>query len=305
MASHAFLFPGQGAQHIGMGVQIARTYPAAKAMFERAAEILGYDLLEICANGPEEKLNATAVCQPALYVCSLAALEIVRDRQPELLEQANYAAGLSLGEYTALAFAEALSFEDGLRVVDVRGRAMQAAADATPSGMVSLLLLEPEKVQELCEQASDVGLLQIANYLCPGNLVVSGAQTACEKVVGLAEAASGRPIPLKVAGAFHTPIMQSATEKLAEILQSVTITAPKIPVISNVDATAHSDPEEIRRILVQQVVHPVLWEKSMNSLIDAGVESMTEIGPGKVLKGLMKRIQRKLPIENFNDETLG
>ncbi|TWT61995.1 ACP S-malonyltransferase [Rubinisphaera italica] len=304
MPKTAFLFPGQGAQQIGMGVKVAEKYPAARQLFDQAAEILGFDLLKLCAEGPEERINATEISQPALYVSSLASLEVVKDQSPEAFDQVEVAAGLSLGEYTALAFAGAMSFEDGLRVVRVRGQAMQAAADATPSGMVSLLLLDEEKVQQVCDKASDAGLIQIANYLCPGNIVVSGDQAACDKVVGLAEEAGGRAIPLKVAGAFHTPIMQSATEKLAAVLESVEIHAPRIPVVSNVDAKTHSDASEIRDILVKQVVHPVLWEKSMNALLEMGVEQFYEIGPGKVLKGLMKRIARKASVENYNDESI-
>ncbi len=305
MPKTALLFPGQGAQHVGMGVKVAEKYSAAKTLFDQASEILGFDLLDVCTNGPEDRINSTAVSQPALYVSSLASLEIVKDQSPVVLDEATHAAGLSLGEYTALAFADALSFEDGLRVVKVRGEAMQAAADATPSGMVSLLLLDVEKVEEVCKQASEHGLIQIANYLCPGNLVVSGDKAACEAVVGIAEAAGGRPVPLKVAGAFHTPIMQSATEKLAEVLNSVEIKSPRIPVISNVDAESHSDPAEIREILVRQVVHPVLWEKSVRRLMDLGVEHFAEVGPGKVLKGLMKRINRKASMDNYNDEAIG
>ncbi|HBN78099.1 MAG TPA: [acyl-carrier-protein] S-malonyltransferase [Planctomycetaceae bacterium] len=304
MPKTAFLFPGQGAQQIGMGVKVAEKYPAARQLYDQAAEILCFDLLKLCAEGPEERINATEISQPALYVSSLASLEVVKDQSPEAFDQVEVAAGLSLGEYTALAFAGAMSFEDGLRVVRVRGQAMQAAADATPSGMVSLLLLDEEKVQQVCDKASDAGLIQIANYLCPGNIVVSGDQAACDKVVGLAEEAGGRAIPLKVAGAFHTPIMQSATEKLAAVLESVEIHAPRIPVVSNVDAKTHSDASEIRDILVKQVVHPVLWEKSMNALLEMGVEQFYEIGPGKVLKGLMKRIARKASVENYNDESI-
>src|SRR6056297_3019258 len=191
MSKNVFLFPGQGAQHVGMGARVVEQYPQAKQLFDRAEEILGYDLLELCLHGPEEKLNSTEISQPALYVLSLACLEIVRDRSPELLGNVDFAAGLSLGEYTALAFAEAISFEQGLQVVNVRGQAMQAAADATPSGMVSLLLLDDNKVEELCAQAGRDGILLIANYLCPGNRVVSGDQAACEKVAAMAEEAGG------------------------------------------------------------------------------------------------------------------
>lgn len=304
MNQTAFLFPGQGAQHLGMGVKVAEKYPAAKKLFTEASDILGYDLLALCANGPEERLHATNISQPALYVCSLASLEIVKEQAPEQMDACQFAAGLSLGEYTALAYAGALSFADGLRVVKARGEAMQAAAEATPSGMVSILLLEADKVEELCDQARGTGLLQIANYLCPGNIVISGDLAACERVVPLSEEMGGRPIPLKVAGAFHTPIMQSATAQLAAALESVTVLPPRIPVVSNVDAVAHNDAAEIREILVKQVVHPVLWEKSMTSLLEQGVDHFCEIGPGSVLKGLMKRISRKTPFENFNDDSV-
>ncbi len=305
MSQTAILFPGQGAQQIGMGVKVARKYPAAKTLFEQAAEILGYDLLELCTNGPEEKLNSTVYSQPALFVAGLASLEVLRDLAPEHIENCKAVAGLSLGEYTALAFAESLSFEDGLRIVKTRGEAMQAAADAKPSGMVSILLLDEEKVQEICDEATtSESILKIANYLCRGNIVVSGDKAACEQAVTLAEEAGGRAIPLKVAGAFHTPIMNSATEKLATALENVTVNSPQIPVVSNVDAQSHDDPAEIREILVKQVVHPVRWEDSMKNLLETGIDQFCEVGPGKVLKGLMKRINRKIPFDNYNDDAL-
>jgi len=305
MSQTAILFPGQGAQQIGMGVKVARQYSAAKALFDQAAEILEYDLLELCTNGPEEKLNSTVYSQPALFVAGLSCLEVLRDLAPEHIENCKAAAGLSLGEYTALAFAEALSFEDGLRIVKTRGEAMQAAADAKPSGMVSILLLDEEKVQGICDQATTSdSILKIANYLCRGNIVVSGDKAACEQAVALAEEAGGRAIPLKVAGAFHTPIMNSATEKLATALENVAVNSPKIPVVSNVDAQPHDDPAEIREILVKQVVHPVRWEDSMKNLLETGIDQFCEVGPGKVLKGLMKRINRKIPFDNYNDDSL-
>lgn len=301
MSQVAFLFPGQGAQHVGMGKSIVEKNPAAKALFDQAAEILGYDLAQICFEGPAEKLDTTEISQPAIYVTSLACLELLKAEQPDLVASCQMTAGLSLGEYTALVFAGAMSFADGLRVVQKRGQAMQAAADATPSGMVSILLLDREKVLELCRQASDAGSIQIANNLCPGNIVVSGAKAACEKIAALAPDAGGRAIPLTVAGAFHTDIMKPADQQLAQALANVEIRPPRIPVVSNVDAQPHSDPAEIRQILVQQVLNPVLWEDSMRLLISKGIDKMYEIGPGKVLKGLMKRIDRKLDIETIND----
>jgi [acyl-carrier-protein] S-malonyltransferase len=283
-----------------MGAQLAASLTAAKAIFDRAADILGYDLLALCTEGPVEKLNSTVHSQPALFVCSLAALEQLKLDSPEVVEGCAVTAGLSLGEYTALVFAGAIDFDAGLRLVQARGRAMQDAADAAPSGMVSILGLKQEEIESLCDQARGEGVLQLANILCPGNIVVSGDSEACQRVAQLAEAAGAmKVIPLAVAGAFHTPLMQSAVNRLAAALAEVEIKTPRIPVVSNVDAQPHDDPEEIGALLVKQVVSPVLWEDSMRHLIDElGVESCYEIGPGRVLRGLLKRIQRKLPCEN-------
>jgi [acyl-carrier-protein] S-malonyltransferase len=301
MSKIALLFPGQGAQHVGMGKQLVEQYPAAKELFDQAGEILGYDLAKLCFEGPADKLDSTIYSQPALFVASLAALEKLRADLPDVVLGCEMAAGLSLGEYTALTFAGAMSFEDGLKVVQRRGQAMQAAADATPSGMVSILLLDRDQVQSVCEEAAAHGSIQIANYLCPGNIVVSGENAACERAAELAEAAGGRAVPLAVAGAFHTPIMKPADEQLAEVLESTGIQTPDIPVVSNVDADVHSDPEEIRGILIRQVLQPVRWEDSIRRMMDDGCDEFYEVGPGKVLKGLMKRIARKTPITTIND----
>lgn len=301
MAKIALLFPGQGAQHVGMGSKLVQEYPAAKALFDKAGEILGYDLAKLCFEGPADELDSTIYSQPALFVSSLAALEKLRTDNPDVVLGCEMAAGLSLGEYTALVFAGAMSFEDGLKVVQRRGQAMQAAADATPSGMVSILLLDRDQVQKVCDDASAHGSIQIANYLCPGNIVVSGENAACERAAELAETAGGRAVPLAVAGAFHTPIMKPADDQLAEALADTSIKSPEIPVVSNVDATTHSDPEEIRNILIQQVLQPVRWEDSIRHMMEAGCDEFYEVGPGKVLKGLMKRIARKTPITTIND----
>ena len=295
MSKIAFLFQGQGAQTVGMGRQLVEPLPAARELFDRANSILGYDLAELCANGPAEKLDSTVYSQPALYVCSLAALEWLKANKPEVVAGAQAAAGLSLGEYTALVFADVMTFEDGLKVVQQRGQAMQDAADAVPSGMVSLLGLELSKVEEVCKEArGESGTLQVANLLCPGNIVVSGDKAACERVADLAtKAGAMKTIPLAVAGAFHTPIMQPAVQRLAAALEGVTLRAPRIPVISNVDAAPHDDPEEIRRLLVQQVVSPVRWEGSIRRLLADGCGPFWEVGPGRVLRGLLKRIDRK------------
>lgn len=301
MSRIGFLFPGQGAQHVGMGKQLVQQYPAANALFEQANEILGYDLRKICFEGPAEQLDSTVISQPAIFVTSLAALEKLRTDAPEIVLGCEMAAGLSLGEYTALVFAGAMSFEDGLQIVQKRGQAMQNAADATPSGMASVLMLDLPKVEEIRDQAQTAGTLEIANYLCPGNLVISGVNSAIEKAVELAEEAGARVVPLAVAGAFHTEIMKPADQQLATALAPVELKSPEIPVISNVDAQAHSDPAEIKQILVRQVLSPVRWEDSIRAMIDAGIDEFYEIGPGRVLTGLLKRVQRKIPCTVIND----
>ena len=300
MPKTAFLFPGQGAQTVGMGTELVASLPQARALFDRAGEILGYDLLALCANGPAEKLGSTVYSQPALFVSSLAALERLKQHQSEIALGCEITAGLSLGEYTALVFAGAMDFDAGLRLVQARGRAMQDAADAVPSSMVSVLGLERGQVEALCAEARGNDVLQLANLLCPGNIVVSGSKAACERIAGLAQAAGAmKVIPLAVAGAFHTPIMQPVVARLSAALAEVEIRQPRIPIISNVDAQPHTDPDEIQALLVRQVVEPVLWEDSMRWLIeDFRVESCYEIGPGRVLRGLLKRIARKLPCEN-------
>ena len=299
--SMAFLFPGQGAQSVGMCQSIHGKYACAKALFDRASEILGYDLAKLCFEGPKEQLDSTVYSQPALFVSSLAALEMLQEMKPDLVASATHTAGLSLGEYTALVFADAMSFEDGLQVVQQRGQAMQDSSDRSPSGMASLLMLDRDKVQAICDAASAVGQVLIANYLCPGNLVISGEKPAVAKAVELAEAAGGKTVTLAVAGAFHTSIMQPADQKLADALASVALRKPRIPVVSNVDAAVHWEPEEIRQLLVQQVVNPVRWEDSIRWLLTQGVTEFTEVGPGKVLAGLLKRIDRKSKCENINE----
>lgn len=286
-----------------MGRQLAESLPVARELFERANSLLGYDLTDVCWNGPAEKLDNTVYSQPALFVTSLAALEQLKQQRPEVVAGCELTAGLSLGEYTALVFAGVIEFEDALKVVQERGRAMQDAANLTPSGMVSLLGLEPAAIEQLCNDARQPGeVLQIANYLCPGNIVVSGHKAACERVAELAvKAGAMKAIPLAVAGAFHTPLMQPAVERLTKVLAGVTLRSPRIPYVSNVDAAVHTEPEEIRQLLVQQVCSPVRWEDSQRWMLAQGVTTFYEVGPGRVLRGLLKRIDRKVGAEGTLD----
>jgi len=297
----AFLFPGQGAQSVGMGQRLAETIPAARQLYDEAHRILGYDLAGLCFHGPAEQLDTTAYSQPALFVTSLAAIESLRHEAPDIVLGCEAAAGLSLGEYTAMVFAGVMGFEAGLRLVQQRGEAMQDAADATPSGMVSILGLERIQVEAICDQARGDGVLEIANYLCPGNIVVSGTNDACERAAEIAEKMGAlKAVPLAVAGAFHTEIMQPAVERLAAALSSVTMRRPSISVVSNVDAQPHDDPEEIRRLLIKQVVEPVRWEDSIRYLTAQGVDQFYEVGPGRVLRGLLRRIDRKLSCQSVD-----
>lgn len=299
-AKVAFLFPGQGAQSVGMGGSVCAKIPAARALFECAADLLGYDLYKLCTEGPAADLDSTVYSQPALFVSSLAALEQLKQDSPDVVANCSAAAGLSLGEYTALVFAGVMDFEAGLRVVNERGRAMQDAADATSSGMISVLGMEREQVEQLVAEARSDQTLEVANLLCPGNIVCSGETAACERLFTLATAAGAmKVIPLAVAGAFHTVLMQSAVERLRKSLADVPMKKPRIPVVSNVDARPHDDPNEIRELLIKQVCTQVRWEDSIRYLLDQqGITQFYEIGPGRVLTGLLKRIARKVPCEN-------
>ncbi|GLI66627.1 hypothetical protein VaNZ11_010553, partial [Volvox africanus] len=301
----AALFPGQGAQSVGMAKDLVAEVPAAKELFDKASEILGYDLLKLCVEGPKDKLDSTAISQPAIYVASLAAVEKLRATEGQAaIDAIDVAAGLSLGEYTALAFAGAMSFEDGLRLVKLRGESMQAAADAQPSSMVSVIGLDSGKVAELCKAATaQVGEdkpVKIANFLCTGNYAVSGSKEGCDAVEKLGKSFGARmTVRLAVAGAFHTEYMSPAVEKLRAALAATTLVTPRIPVVSNVDAQPHSDPAAIKDILSRQVTSPVLWENTIKTLQEKGLTKSYEIGPGKVIAGIVKRMDKGANIVNI------
>ncbi len=291
------MFPGQGAQFLGMCENVVKDVPAAKALFDQASEILGYDLLQVCLEGPKEKLDSTVVSQPAIFVASMAAVEKLKQEYgPEAALHANVAMGLSLGEYSALCFANAISFADGVKITKARGEAMQAASDAADSGMVSVIGLSKDKVADLCIKASDKSgeSVQIANFLCNGNYAVSGSTKACGVVNEIAKPEFGARMTVKlaVAGAFHTQYMAPAVAALEEVLSGVQISKPRIPVISNVDAKPHSDPEVIKKLLATQVTSPVLWEKSIESVLSRGFEKAYELGPGKVTAGILRRFDK-------------
>ncbi|MEM9366596.1 MAG: ACP S-malonyltransferase [Planctomycetota bacterium] len=303
--ARAILFPGQGAQAPGMGTWLRKEFSSAADLFEEAGDLLGYDLATLCEEGPAEKLNQTIHSQPALFVVGMAAATVFSAEQPDAVDQVTAVAGLSLGEYTAVCFAGGLGFADALRVVDARGQAMQACADAVASGMASVLGLDLETLTEVCgEVRGDGEVLQPANLLCPGNIAVSGHSAALAKLEPAATAAGAmKVVPLSVAGAFHTPLMQDAVSRLKDVLASAHLQDTRLPVFSNVDAKPHTRADEIRDLLAQQVVAPVQWEASIRSMMASGVERFVECGTGRVLRGTLKRIARKMPADGFGDET--
>ncbi len=293
------LCPGQGAQAVGMGRDFVERSPEARGLFERANDLLGVDLASLCFDGPEDRLNQTDVAQPAIYVTSIAchAAAVAAGRVPGA-DVSGYA-GLSLGEYTALHLAGVFDFETGLKLVQARGRYMQEAAISVPSGMVSIMGADEHQVADLCEQASHGHILVAANFNCPGQIVVSGAAPACARLEQVAAERGFKAIPLKVAGAFHSPLMQPAADRLEEDLQGLTFEAPGKPVWSNVTARPHEDTGSIKKLLVRQITEPVRWSQTMQSLVAQG-GSFIELAPGRVLAGLLRKLERRAPITSFN-----
>jgi [acyl-carrier-protein] S-malonyltransferase len=300
--STAFLFPGQGAQAVGMGRDVARAFPAAARVFEKANEIVGFDLSGICFEGPAEQLNSTTISQPAIFAASAAILEVLRTESPADQIRPDVTAGLSLGEYTALYAAGLMSFEDGLRLVQKRGEAMQAAADATDGAMVSIIGLDEETVRRLCEEAGEGDLLEPVNFNCPGQIVISGDKKACRIAKELAiKCGAIKVVRLEVAGAFHTQMMSSAAQALEEALAHTQIAEPTgTKIIANINAEYYTTSLKIKEGLVKQLTHPILWQKCMERLLADGVEMFYEIGPGRVLTGLMRRIDRKTKVMNVS-----
>ena len=302
MANVALLFPGQGAQSVGMAAGLLARSEQARVLFSRASEILGFDLAALCTAGPDTELNLTSNSQPALFVHSAAALADFHAQRPDIADQVVAVAGLSLGEYSALYAAGGLSFEKGVELVSARGRAMQTAASAVASSMASVIGVDQQQVSAFCDQARQPGeILQLANLLCPGNIAISGharSIDACEKLVN---DAGFKFIRLAVAGAFHTGIMQPAVEVLERALLSAQLANTHVPLVANVDAQAHILASEFASLLPRQIVSPVLWEASLRKLLEMGVEQFYEIGTGRVLTGTLKRTDRKAPCEAFGD----
>ena len=296
MQKTALLFAGQGAQAVGMGRDLAETFPAARALFDQANAALGYDLASICFHGPEPELTRTENAQPGIFLVSWVALTLLRDQVPDLAFQAT--AGLSLGEFTALAAAGSLSFDDGLRIVRLRGRFMQEACEATRGGMAAIIGLDEAPTREVCAEAG----VTLANLNCPGQIVISGDTDRIPQAIELAKAKGARKaIPLPVAGAYHSPLMASAQPKLAAELARIRLAPPSVPVISNVSADAHGSPDAIAQLLVEQVTGSVRWEESIRALLAQGFTRFIELGPGTALTGFLRRIDKSAQALNVAD----
>jgi [acyl-carrier-protein] S-malonyltransferase len=299
MSRTALLLAGQGAQTVGMGKDLAAAFPSARAWFDRANAALGYDLASVCFSGPDAELTKTENAQPGIFLVSWVAFQLLKEHVPALKFEAT--AGLSLGEFTALTAAGALSFEDGLRLVRQRGRFMQEACDpakAGRGGMAAIVGLDEALTREVCTEAGVV----LANLNCPGQLVISGAEDNIIQACDLARAKGARrALPLPVAGAYHSPLMASAQPKLQAELARVKLAPPVVPVISNVTAQPHGGPAEITARLVEQVTSSVLWEASMRYLLAQGFTRFIELGPGAALSGFMKRIDRSAQMLNVAD----
>ncbi len=289
MSKKAYVFPGQGAQFIGMGQDLYDQGGKMKERFEQANAVLGFDITSIMFSGTDEELKETKVTQPAIYLHSTILAEALGEEfKPDMV------AGHSLGEISALCAAGYLSFEDGLKIVSVRAQAMQKACEAEPSTMAAILGLDDELVEKVCEETE--GVVVAANYNCPGQLVISGSvpaiDAACEK---LTEAGARRALKLPVGGAFHSPLMESARTELAAVIESTPFNEGRCPVYQNVSAKAETSPEVIKKNLITQLTDPVRWTQSMQNMLADGAEEIIEVGPGKVLQGLFKKVDRKLP----------
>jgi [acyl-carrier-protein] S-malonyltransferase len=296
MSKTALLFAGQGAQVVGMGRDLAAQFPGARAWFDRANATLGYDLARICFEGPEAELTRTEHAQPGIFLVGWVAFQLLKERVPSLKFDAT--AGLSLGEFTALAAAGALSFEDGLQLVRQRGQFMQEACVATQGGMAAVIGLDAAATRAVCAEAG----VAVANLNCPGQIVISGPADRMARACELARASGAKKaMPLTVAGAYHSPLMVSAQPKLGAALAGIPLAPPAVPVIANVTAQPHGGPAEVRARLVEQVTAPVRWEDSMRHLLAHGFTRFIELGPGKALSGFMRRIEPGAPMWHVAD----
>ncbi len=295
----AFVFPGQGSQFAGMGKDLAHNFPVAQQVFEEADEALGFSLSRLCFEGPEDDLKLTQNTQPAILTVSIAALRVLQ-QESELVP--DYVAGHSLGEYSALVCAGSLQFADAVRTVRSRGEFMQQAVPVGAGGMAAIIGLDSTEVEKVCLEAAQGEVVSPANFNGPGQVVIAGHVSAVERACSLAkEKGAKRALPLPVSAPFHCPLMVPAGEKLARVLETISISAPQVPVVTNVEAQSNTDAVRVGDLLVQQVSEPVRWQESVQYMADQTVDRFIEIGPGKVLSGLIKRIAKKSELGNIED----
>jgi [acyl-carrier-protein] S-malonyltransferase len=294
MEKFAFVFPGQGSQYVGMGKDLWERNGAAREFFERADRLLKYNLSEVCFEGPEEKLRQTKNTQPAIFLHSLALSNLLKD------ERAFAAAGHSLGEYTALVYAGAMTFEDGLQLVRLRAELMQKACDERPGTMAAIIGLDSKVIGEVCQIAGEDGIVQAANYNSPGQVVISGSVSGVRKAMEVAKERDARMVKeLVVSGAFHSPLMESAAEQLKDAIERTPVREARMPVYANVTGAPIRKPDDIRAALAQQLTSAVQWEESIRNMIADGVSKFIEVGPGKVLQGLIKRIGSEVEVKGI------
>ena len=298
MKKTAFIFPGQGSQHIGMGKEFYDNFPIARQVFEEADDALHFSISSLCFNGPADALKLTENTQPAILTASVVALRVLQSENDIVSEMT---AGHSLGEYSALVASGGVAFTDAVRVVRLRGKFMQEAVPVGEGAMAAVLGMEREEIEKLCEEVSEGDILSPANFNCPGQIVIAGHAKAVQKAIDQVEAKGKRAILLPVSAPFHSPLMKPAGVRLGQELNKIAVNDLKIPVVTNVEAEPNTSKDRVKDLLVTQVTHPVLWEDSMRKMIREGIERVVEIGPGKVLTGLMRRIDSNVEAKNLED----
>jgi [acyl-carrier-protein] S-malonyltransferase len=294
----AFIFPGQGSQYVGMGKELFENFSVAKKVFEEADDALHLSISALCFKGPEEALKLTKNTQPAVLTMSIAALKVL---QAEKGITPQFTAGHSLGEYSALVVSEALTFSEAVKMVRLRGKFMQEAVPVGEGAMAAVLGMEREQVEKLCEEISYGEVLTPANFNCPGQIVIAGHSKAVERAIERIKQEGKKAVLLPVSAPFHSPLMKPAGERLEKALEEISVSDLKVPVVTNVEAEVNTSKDRVKGLLVAQVSSPVRWEESMRKMIEKGIEHLFEIGPGKVLSGLMKRIDSRVETKNLED----
>jgi [acyl-carrier-protein] S-malonyltransferase len=298
MKSIAFIFPGQGSQYVGMGKGLYENFSVAKQIFEEADDALRQSISGLCFKGPEEALKLTENTQPAVLTTSIAALKVLQAEKGLI---PSFTAGHSLGEYSALVASEALTFSEAVKIVRLRGKFMQEAVPVGEGAMAAVLGMEREQVEKVCEEVSSAEVLTTANFNCPGQIVIAGHAKAVERAIERIKQEGKKAVLLPVSAPFHSPLMKPAGERLEKALEEVSVTDLKIPVVTNVEAEVNTSKDRVKGLLVSQVSSPVRWEESMRKMIEKGIEQVLEIGPGKVLSGLMKRIDNRIETGTLED----